>query len=257
MTPVFGLCDHYMTRWAALDPVAAGMQGITGFFGAATDYSPDGHSARAELITQTLATLAPMGVISDADRLAAGFLRERLEAQLAWHQLGEPLRLVRAPLGLISSLRDSVDLLPRGGEDDWRDIAARLAAIPAMFDGWRASLELGLARGLPAARRQAVEAAAAADRCVGSMMPWWPPTAAGRPRPSWPRRRASRPGLRRDRPLPPRGLRAAGRRGRRRRARAVRGRGPAQPRRGPRPHGGLPVGLGRAAPDRGRDDGRG
>ena len=37
-----------------------------------------------------------------------------------------------------------------------------------MFDGWRASLELGLARDLPAARRQAVEAAAAADRCVGS-----------------------------------------------------------------------------------------
>src|ERR1700721_348321 len=142
MTPVFGLCDHYMTRWAALDPVAAGMQGITGFFGAATDYSPDGHSARAELITQTLATLAPMGVISDAHRLAAGLLGGRREPQRAWHQRGEPLRLVRAPLGLISSLRDSVDLLPRGGEDDWRDIAARLAAIPAMFDGWRARPEL-------------------------------------------------------------------------------------------------------------------
>src|ERR1700722_235634 len=98
MTPVFGLCDHYMTRWAALDPVAAGMQGITGFFGAAPASSPDGPSARAELITQTLATLAPMGVISDADRLAAGFLRERLEAQLAWHQLGAPPPLGRAPL---------------------------------------------------------------------------------------------------------------------------------------------------------------
>ena len=59
---------------------------------------------------------------------------------------------MRAPLGPISSLRDSVDLLPRGSDDDWRDIAALLAAIPAMFEGWRASLELGLARGLPAAR---------------------------------------------------------------------------------------------------------
>ena len=36
MTPVFGLCDHYMPRWAALDPVAAGMAGISGSFGAAT-----------------------------------------------------------------------------------------------------------------------------------------------------------------------------------------------------------------------------
>src|SRR5262249_55275735 len=84
-TAVFALCDNYVTRWAALDPVAAGMQGITGSFGAATDYSPDGFAARAELIASTLAELEGLGVISVADRLAAGFLRERLEARLAWH----------------------------------------------------------------------------------------------------------------------------------------------------------------------------
>ena len=168
MTPVFGLCDDYVTRWAALDPVAAGMQGLTGVFGAATDYSPDGFAARAELIAATLAALEPMSLTSAADRLAAGFLRERLEAQLAWHQLNEPLRLVRAPIGLISSVRDSVDLLPRDGDDAWRNITARLAAIPVMFASWRASLDAGLAQGLTAARRQAVQAAVAADHCVGS-----------------------------------------------------------------------------------------
>jgi uncharacterized protein (DUF885 family) len=168
MTPVFGLCDDYVTRWAALDPVAAGMQGLTGVFGAATDYSPDGFAARAELIAATLAALEPMSVTSAADLLAAGFLRERLEAQQAWHQLNEPLRLLRAPIGLISSIRDSVDLLPRDGDGDWRNIAARLAAIPVMFASWRASLDAGLGRGLAAARRQAVQAAVAADHCLGS-----------------------------------------------------------------------------------------
>ena len=168
MTPVFRLCDDYVTRWAALDPVAAGMQGLTGAFGAATDYSPDGFAARAELITATLGALEPMSPTSEADRLAAGFLRERLEAQRAWHQCGEPLRLVRAPFGLISVVRDSVDLLPRDGNDTWRNIAARLAAIPAMFASWRASLDAGLGQGLTAARRQAVQAAVAADHCVGS-----------------------------------------------------------------------------------------
>src|SRR5580693_2866557 len=168
MTPVFELCDDYVTRWAALDPVAAGMQGLTGVFGAATDYGPDGFAARAELIAATLAALEPMPLTSAADRLAAGFLRERLEAQLAWHQLNEPLRLVRAPIGLISSVRDSVDLLPRDGDDAWPNIAARLAAIPVMFASWRASLDAGLAQGLTAARRQAVQAAVAADHCVGS-----------------------------------------------------------------------------------------
>src|SRR5580692_1108766 len=168
MTPVFGLCDDYVTRWAALDPVAAGMQGLSGVFGAATDYSPDGYAARAELMAVTLAALEPMSVTSAADRLAAGFLRERLEARLAWHQLNEPLRLVRAPIGLISSVRDRVDLLPRDGDEAWRNIAARLAAIPVMFTGWRASLDTGLAQGLTAARRQAVQAAVDADHCVGS-----------------------------------------------------------------------------------------
>ena len=168
MTPVFGLCDDFVTRSAALDPVAAGMQGLTGEFGAATDYSPDGFAARADLMTATLAALGPMSATSDADRLAAGFLRERLEAQLAWYQLNEPLRLVRAPIGLISSVRDSVDLLPRDGDDAWRNIAARLTAIPVMFASWRASLDAGLGLGLTAARRQAVQAAVAADQCVGS-----------------------------------------------------------------------------------------
>jgi uncharacterized protein (DUF885 family) len=168
MTPVFGLCDDYVTRSAALDPVTAGMLGLTGVFGAATDYSPDGFAARAELIAATLAALEPMSLTSAADRLAAGFLRERLEAQLAWHQLNEPLRLVRAPIGLISSVRDSVDLLPRDGDDAWRNITARLAAIPVMFASWRASLDAGLAQGLTAARRQAVQAAVAADHCAGS-----------------------------------------------------------------------------------------
>jgi uncharacterized protein (DUF885 family) len=171
MTPVFGLCDDYVTRWAALDPVAAGMQGITGVFGAASDYSPDGFAARADLVMAALAALAalePVSITSAADRLAAGFLRERLEAQLGWYQLNEPLRLVRAPIGLISTIRDSVDLLPREGDGAWRDIAARLAAVPAMFAGWRASLDTGLGRGLTAARRQAVQAAVAADHCVGS-----------------------------------------------------------------------------------------
>ena len=129
MTPVFALCDDYVTRSAELDPVTAGMQGLTSVFAAATDYSPDGFAARADLISATLAALGPMSIISDADRLAAGFLRERLEAQLAWYQLDEPLRLVRAPIGLISAIRDSVDLLPRDGDGAWR--ADLLASLPA------------------------------------------------------------------------------------------------------------------------------
>jgi len=164
MSPVFRLCDEYLTQWAGLDPVAAGMRGLSAAFGAATDYGPDGHAARAELIAGTLAALPSLPAAGDADRLAALFLRERLEAQAAWHAAGEPLRDLRAPIGRVSSVRDSVDLLPRDSDDAWRDIAARLAAIPVMFGTWRASLDEGLRLGLPAARRQALGAAAQAEQ---------------------------------------------------------------------------------------------
>jgi uncharacterized protein (DUF885 family) len=168
MTEVFRLCDDYITRRAALDPVAAGMIGLSEAFGAATDYGPDGYPAREELIASTLAALGTAAVTSGADRLAAAFLRERLEAQLAWHRAGEPLRQLRAPIGQLSAIRDSVDLLPRDGDESWRNIAARLAAFPVMFASWRSSLDAGLDRGLTAARRQAVETAAAAARYAGT-----------------------------------------------------------------------------------------
>jgi uncharacterized protein (DUF885 family) len=160
---MFRLCDEFVTRWAALDPV-----GIGGYldepFGAATDYSPDGHQAWADLMTGTLSALGGVLVTGDSDRLAAVHLRERLEAELAWQHAGEPLRDLKTPFGVISDIRDSVDLLPAGGDDDWRNIAARLRAIPEMFLGWRTSLDLGVERGLRAARRQAVEAAVQADQ---------------------------------------------------------------------------------------------
>ena len=82
MTEVFRLCDDYLTRWAALDPVAAGMVGLSEAFGAATDYGPDGYAAREELIAATLAALGAAPVTSATDRLAASVLRERLEAAI-------------------------------------------------------------------------------------------------------------------------------------------------------------------------------
>jgi uncharacterized protein (DUF885 family) len=168
MTPVFRLCDEYITKQASLDPVGAGMRGLSAAFGAATDYSPEGFAAQRDLIAATLASLDGLAVSSQADRLAAGFLRERLTAQLAWHDAGEPLVSLNTPFGRVASIRDSVDLLPRAGEDAWRNIAARMSAIPEMFASWRASLDQGLARGMSAARRQAVEGAIQAERYVGT-----------------------------------------------------------------------------------------
>lgn len=163
---VFDLCDRYVTELAALDPVWATMRGVSGPVGAGTDYGPDGHEARADLTRRTLAELAPLPRASAADEAAAAFLRGRLRAELDWHDAGEPLRLLRAPFGPLATIRDSIELLARDG-DDPAPVRDRLAGLPAMLAGWRRSLALGLERGLPAARRQAVESADQADRYAG------------------------------------------------------------------------------------------
>ena len=98
MTPILRLCPDYIDQLAVLDPVHASVLGIGADYGAATDYSPDGDAARADLIRATLAALGRLPVTSEADRQAADHLRERLQAEEAWHASGEPLRLLRAPL---------------------------------------------------------------------------------------------------------------------------------------------------------------
>jgi uncharacterized protein (DUF885 family) len=161
---IFELCERYVTGMAALDPIWGTVRGVTGTTGAATDYGPEGSEAKADLARSTLAALDGAAPASPADEAAATFLRGRLRAELAAHDAGEPLRALRAPFGLLSSVRDSVDLLPKADAEDWAAVSARLSAVPGMLASWRRSLALGLDRGLPAARRQAVEAAAQAYR---------------------------------------------------------------------------------------------
>lgn len=163
-TPIFELCDQYIQRSCELDPVSATYRGVAGHFAPGTDYSPDGFEARAELTRHTLRQLAGLRPERDADRLAASHLRERLEAELAWHETGEPLRWLRAPFGLLQQLRNSVDLMPREGDDQWRAASARIAALPRMLASWCTSLQAGIGQGLVAARRQAIEAAAQAQQ---------------------------------------------------------------------------------------------
>jgi uncharacterized protein (DUF885 family) len=165
---VFEVCERYVTAQAALDPVWATVRGVAGAAGAGTDYGPDGISARADLARATLAELDAVspaaGPQGRRDEAAARFLRGRLLAELTAVEIGEPLRALRAPFGLLGTVRDSIDLMPKAGADDWAAVAARLAAIPRMLATWRDALTLGLERGLPAGRRQAVETALQADR---------------------------------------------------------------------------------------------
>jgi hypothetical protein len=76
-SPVYDVADHYVERFAALDPLSATGEGISGHDHEMTDFSPDGAAERAELDRATLRALDAAEVQTDADRIAAEVMRER------------------------------------------------------------------------------------------------------------------------------------------------------------------------------------
>ncbi|MBK9181163.1 MAG: DUF885 domain-containing protein [Acidimicrobiales bacterium] len=164
---VFALADRYVEAWAALDPLAATARGVAGHDTEVTDLSPRGIEAREELTRQTLHQLRRLPIESDADRLAAGVLAERLDAQLALDDAGEPYRPLRVIGSPLQSVRQAFDLMARSSADDWVAIADRMERVPHALTGFRHTLDEALRRGLHAARRQATACAEQAATWAG------------------------------------------------------------------------------------------
>ena len=269
MSRVYELADDYVVRYAALHPNAATSMGVPGHERALTDFSPAGHEARAALERETLAALEAAPIEGDRDRVARDAMAERLRLALELDAADEQYRSLNILASPLQSLRRVFDLMPRETEQQWSNVAARLAALP------------GRARGLPRAARRGHRArhrehaapgrrVRAAGRGVERAGGW--PAAllrdagrrlrglAGRERRRRPgagrgarRRRAQRRRcVRRARALPRRPLHARGRAARPRGARALRAGRARLHRHGARPRGDLRVGLVGAAPHRGR-----
>ena len=139
-SPIFQICDEYVTRTAALDPVGATFRGVPGYDHLGTDYGPDGCAARADLMRATLRELSGGRPDGERDRLAAAHLRERIEAELAYHDTGEWTRRLRASFGTTQNVRDSVDMIRRDGPDGWRAVIGRLTAVPGTRRRTRAAI---------------------------------------------------------------------------------------------------------------------
>jgi uncharacterized protein (DUF885 family) len=158
-TPIFELADRYVTGAAALDPVWATEVGVVGVDDRMTDFSPDGTEARAEHARQTLVELASAARNGPHDELAAAFLTERLDMELAMIDAHEPLCDLNNIASPMQGIRSCFDLMAYDSADDWETARHRLEAVPAAIAGLRATYEEGRRLGLVAARRQAVEAA--------------------------------------------------------------------------------------------------
>jgi uncharacterized protein (DUF885 family) len=168
---VFEIAQDYVEAFVALDPYAATLKGIPGHDAEATDYSPDGAAARADLDRRTLQALASAPVDAEHERIARAVMRERLQAHLDAYAAGEHLRNLRILFNPSASPRRVFDQMPRGSEQDWEAVSRRLFLLPGALSSYRAALDEGLRQGKPAAIRQATAVAEQADTWGGRQQP--------------------------------------------------------------------------------------
>jgi uncharacterized protein (DUF885 family) len=83
------------------------------------------------------------------------------------YEAGEHMRSIRIIGSPLQRCRSIFDDMPKNSEDEWSNIAARLALVPEALAGYRSTLEEGLAQGKAAARRQAGECARQCETWAG------------------------------------------------------------------------------------------
>ena len=164
MATVREISSRYIDEVAQLDPVRGERWGVATDPTRLTDHSPAGAAALRDLLGRTLDALAAADQPQDeAERLGAGFLADQLRGEAGLIDIGERERLLGIITGPPANTRSVFDLMDHATPEAWASIAARLRAVPACMDGYQASLEVGLAAGRPAARRQAI---AVAEQCA-------------------------------------------------------------------------------------------
>ncbi|MFI1336906.1 DUF885 domain-containing protein [Streptomyces sp. NPDC020845] len=179
------VADAYVDALIELDPITGTYLGVPESARRLPDFSPAGQEALADLARTTLDRLgeaeARPGADSDIERRCARLLRERLTAELAVHEAREHLRAVSNLHSPLHAVRGVFTVMPTETEDDWAAVAARLRAVPAALEGYRASLAEGLRQELPAGPRQVTTVIGQLNEWIGTDGGWFADFAAGGP----------------------------------------------------------------------------
>jgi len=159
MGAINDIADRYVEQTAELDPVLATGAGIPGHDDKLTDLSAAGFAARAELDRSTVAALTNAEAEGERERTARDAMLERLGLAVELYDAGELTRDVNVIASWIQGVRQIFDLMPVEGEQAQRNIAARMAAVPAAYADLQRTYAQAAREGRVAARRQIIECA--------------------------------------------------------------------------------------------------
>jgi uncharacterized protein (DUF885 family) len=152
LSPVFGVADRFVRRWAELEPTQGLIYGLAGTPGRLSDWSPQGRARVADALRHGLAELDRTPLRDGADRRAAVVMRDRLQVWLASATAQDWARELDA--GFLSPPamdRMALATAPLADADDAELLASRLSGVPGGMQGCAAALRVGLDRGRPGA----------------------------------------------------------------------------------------------------------
>lgn len=85
-SPLYGVADRFVSRWAELEPTQGLIFGLAGTPGRLSDWSPQGRARVAEALRQGLAELNRTPLLHGADRRAAAVTRAT-DSRSGWRRL--------------------------------------------------------------------------------------------------------------------------------------------------------------------------
>ena len=166
-TPLDAVAEAHVDALAANDPLAATGIGLPGHDHELPDYSPEGIGHWADELRRTLRLIEETPRTDVVDEVTAAAMRERLGLELESIEASDHFAAVNNIDSPVQWLRDVFDLMPTRSDDDWSNIASRMAGMPRAVSGYIETLREGITRGIVPARRAVTDVAAQATDLAG------------------------------------------------------------------------------------------
>lgn len=152
---VFDLSSEFVDQMAALRPMVATYQGLSGYDHLWDDLSPAGGRKVVEFLTAYQKRLAALPPAEDPwARLAVQVMDEHLKLERAFYADGDDVLDLNNIASTFQSVRQVFDLMDTTTRDGWLSMVTRLETIDQALGGYRATLDEGRKSGRTVAIRQ-------------------------------------------------------------------------------------------------------
>jgi len=152
MGTIDDIADRHVAQFAEIDPVGATAIGLAGYDHRMNDLSPAGFAAHYDLDQATIAALNAATAAGEREQVAKDAMLERLTVSSELYSSGATNSELNVIASWVQQVREIFDLMPLDGEEALRNLAARMAGVPAAYAGLALTYREAAASGQVAAR---------------------------------------------------------------------------------------------------------